>query len=308
MSARFRTELIYISGELEATLFRKFCMSANLKAIIQDTRLPPGLENIRQRLEHFFETSSIETLVNDNVEFGISLSEELPTLESADIDDIVIEKLTSLLNQKYGTSKSPEPFSVSSKRQPGSITIYSSSWKLNKLSFRNRVYRPAIPTRSTLQTTDVLVAHGDSYAILSPERHTGYIPCRIHSIFAHRHPTPGSSVPVTEYFLVVRRYRPLSDTHIPFDHWRRFGDVAGQLFYDEVEPDIDVVYVESILSHFARTVFAPNDPRNPISGRATMHVLPLNWVRLTDFFKHPISNTFLVLTTSLHSWNREAKI
>jgi hypothetical protein len=69
--------------------------------------------------------------------------------------------------------------------------------------------------------------------------------------------------------MAVRRYLPLSQLHAQYDYYRQFElQFAGILYYAR-QSDVEVVSVDRLLFHFAKTPFVDR-----VIGEH-MHVLPL---------------------------------
>ena len=81
--------------------------------------------------------------------------------------------------------------------------------------------------------------------------------------------------------IAIRRYLPLNQFHIQYDYYRQFElQFAGILYYLR-QSDVEVVPVDSLLFHFAKTPFV-----DPIIGEY-IHILPL--AKVSDHPYLPLS-------------------
>lgn len=88
---------------------------------------------------------------------------------------------------------------------------------------------------------------------LSPD--LGATPGKIEDVYLHRR-KEGSKM-VEEPFLVVRRYKALSQLDQEHDPYRSFPDLETQLFYDCLEEERCVIGLDDVCSHFAAFKYVP---------------------------------------------------
>jgi len=80
-----------------------------------------------------------------------------------------------------------------------------------------------------------------------------------------------------DVFGVISRYVSLNDTDAKCDPYPQFGAVAGQLYYDAVEPPF-VVHASNFITLFAMTPMQLDYISKPV-----IHVLPLYKVLFSSF-------------------------
>lgn len=95
----------------------------------------------------------------------------------------------------------------------------------------------------------------------------------ISSIFTHRRKLAEGQI-LEETFLSVRQFVDLESRDIPFNNFRKFPHVGGQLYYDGRNGEIHVLRPGDVDCHVARTPLAIAGITEPC-----LHVLPLDRVR-----------------------------
>ncbi|KAJ3963911.1 hypothetical protein EV361DRAFT_120089 [Lentinula raphanica] len=72
-------------------------------------------------------------------------------------------------------------------------------------------------------------------------------------------------------FASIKLYKPLNGNDLEHDHYHEFGFSGGRLFYDELESHAVLIPLDNIISHFGHTSQLPFATCAPV-----VHVLPLN--------------------------------
>lgn len=98
---------------------------------------------------------------------------------------------------------------------------------------------------------------------------------RIVSIFTYTHEGPRTSKLKghTETYFVVHKFRELTETDSIHDPYRKFP-IAGRLYYDKLENDLELVPAKEILCHVANTPL-----QSPRIALPCIRILPLDRVR-----------------------------
>ncbi|KAF8573907.1 hypothetical protein K439DRAFT_1373970 [Ramaria rubella] len=270
-------------GEIEGSFMRGFCMGANLKAIVNDSRTLQVLQELREPFETVFRTEGHGTLLRDvfNLEadrFNSPSPEELDRKPRIPLNADVSRLLIQLLNSEFRDVENFFPYIPSDQRRPGFLPLDPEGWLLSKCQYRGIWYVKARPTDSQMTPGDLFVAHKDSHILVRSDHQSLSKPCIISNIFAHRHMQPGNPKPVVETYLIVREYEELTAEHASFDYWRRYPISGGKLYYNALKTNPQVVNVKNVGGHFAMTPFAAGD----VVGidEACIHILPLVWVKV----------------------------
>jgi hypothetical protein len=128
----------------------------------------------------------------------------------------------------------------------------------DKINYRGASYKP-----KNISQRDSFIVTGE------PDN---WKPAQIQHIFNVNFYLPG--VMKTFTLLAIKRFPELSKTHTTFDHYRKFPlQAGGRICYSEEFPNVEVIDVTDILSHFARTLGVCSE-----ITKNHMHVLPLDRV------------------------------
>ena len=235
-------------GELEQTLLTRFCMSQDIRILMQTTNLPPILGHLQLAFSKALESYTRGTFWNDLWAF---------TPE---------EQFIALSKSK----EAPLPRWIREELKKGNLggiaARHCPSVYLTMESLTFRGMRFSIATNSL----------GNSYIVFNrkPGNSEPWSAGSIQMIFHLRidETTRGP-------FFVIKPYLPLNMEDSRFDPYRKFLLAAGQLVYEECG-DLLVCTLEDVLCHFAHTPYkCPKIPKQCI------HVLPLDRVHAI-FFPH----------------------
>lgn len=80
---------------------------------------------------------------------------------------------------------------------------------------------------------------------------------RISEIFYHTRIVEGNTL--TEPFLVINRFKTLSEDHAKLDPYLKFPDVPTWLCYNKLNEENELLCLEDIVSHFAAYVYTPGE-------------------------------------------------
>ena len=249
----------YIIGELEGTIFERFCEGQNLRAQFATDDMKKNLPKIQRAFSAAFQNDARGTLLNDMLAF-----------EDSDKVKYGNTSKTSLLPPEHhalvlGYSTSGIP--VNPTRHvfmQTSIQTQGMAFSTSKTSYGNSL---------------VVYRHPDG--CLSAPWRAG----KIVSIFVCKQPLGDNRSMMSGPFFVVENYTPLSDAEASHDCYRRYGDSGGRLFYP-VHDGVVLLSIKDIICHFACTTVSIPKLKGDL-----IHVLPLARVS-----RHSVSCTVWRLT------------
>ena len=227
------------SGELEMTIFERFCEGQNLRVCFDTDEIKSALPKIQHAFSTAFQNDRRGTLLNDMFAF-----------ESV---DAIVYKNTS------NSTPLPREYRDLLVRYRGTPRIGSSHY----------VYlQPSIQVHGMMFSPEQ-TSYGNSLVIYRPTSHSTdrWHAGKIISIFLQKQ---RSGSVIGPPFLVVRSFVPLGVDEAVHDHYRKFGDSGGRLFYDR-HGGIVMLSLEDVLCHFASTPMQVA----AIKGDC-IHVLPLS--------------------------------
>jgi hypothetical protein len=236
-----------IIGDLERTLFNRFCSSQNLRSLFDAQLLPSSMHSIITEYDKTFNSDIRGTLLQDNLAFDdLTKLDDDHTKENTRLEALPHEyhKLLQQWVQKHDQEAKSIP----------THAIMSSKFRRFGQWYQTAASSPR----------DSHILYKDSTSMTSAGR--------IRDIFSHtRYRRDGSET--TEIFIIVDVYKHLSPIHAAFDLYRNFPDVAGQIYYKEFSGQPVIVSCGAVLSHFVCT---PEDV--PGIDRQCIHALPLDKV------------------------------
>jgi hypothetical protein len=260
-------------GQLEVTLFERFCMNQRLRAIVNTFGLSSNLQGLLAVFTwRFRRNTEMGTLMGDMHALGGSPeAEDQDNSKTMATLDCHISKLLEAYEEKkllqeigaYGdhdndgsVGMQPEHARLAQYRKNG-IRI---GVKHDKFGQRGVVFSPFHRNK---RNSYVAIGASDDW-------HAG----RIASIFTYTHEGPTSKLKgCTETYFVVHKFRELTETDSIYDPYRKFP-IAGRLYYDTIEKDPELVPAKEILCHVAYT------PLQSLRiAPLCIHVLPLDQVR-----------------------------
>jgi hypothetical protein len=259
-------------GQLEVTLFERFCMNQRLRAIVSTLGLSSNLQALLAVFyRHFGETKETGTLMSDMHALGSSPDAEDQNLsKTAEKLDHYISRLLEAYEEREvvqetgasgshgGVNMQPEQVSLAQDRKNG-IRL---GVKHDKYGRRGVTFSPYHRSKR-----DSYVAVG-----VSDDWHAGWIV----SIFSYAHQGPTPKLNHTETYFVVQKFSELTETDGIHDPYRKFS-IAGRLYYDTIEKELELATAKEILCHIDYTPV-----QIPQIARSCTHALPLDRVR--EFF------------------------
>lgn len=240
-------------GQLEMTLFERFCMNQRLRGIINAFGLDSTLEKLVTAFTQHFGPNEVGTLKSDmqalkSSPLGQTVDENPPKGKKKKLDQL-ISKMLQAYEERKGPVQSRQAVRLGVKHDK--FTRYGASFS---------------PFNCIQQ---------DSYVAVGENVSEGWHAGRIHSIFTYTHegPTP-ELVGHTETYFVVQKYEELTEMDAMLDPYRKHPSISGRLYYDRVKKDPELVTPGEILCHFAHTPF-----EHPHIVSPCIHALPLDRVR-----------------------------
>ncbi|KAI0055508.1 hypothetical protein BV25DRAFT_1815452 [Artomyces pyxidatus] len=243
-------------GELEQTMFQHLCMNQRLRNVIHHAELPDSVKEIALSFDKIYKQKNRGTLLNDMLASQASLEDSptKPTAEQAGSDRVFlapeyVELVRARMEYESASTSSPLP------RFSGRIGIL--------VQMHTQLHRRGV--------TYSIYDHSprDSYVVLGKNVPEDWRAGRIHKMFTYTR--KGEEKGNT--YIVVHKFKTLTETDAKFDFYRRFPLIAGRLYYEALEPDFELVGLEDIISHFAHTPYS-----SPDLSTSCVHVLPLDRV------------------------------
>lgn len=226
-------------GELEQTMFERFCMSQRLKSIFHGEGLPPEVSTLATLYQETFEDADIRgTRITDALAFEDDIDEvvNIPSSSRNRLD----AKTHSAVQQLVEAEVSP------------SVQFH------HRIKRRDLIFSPQDDNFANAQVVITTANGGDWF--------TGSIQRIFTAIWSNGMGKQSSGI-----FAEVLSYKVLNGNII--DHYRQFGFAGGRLFYNELEENALIIPIDSITSHFAFT------PQTELSTTVPVfHALPLNKV------------------------------
>ncbi len=232
--------LIYLrKGELEKTIFTKFCQGQKLRALFNSSTLPPSVQNFVDRLSIQHHSNIRSTFMQDNLEF---------------------DEGNDSLSFTNSPTKSipPHLFALLQRRIQSQDPAMAAVYIPNKVWMRKGIQRSG----KSFQASRT----GDSYIIFDGRE--GRSAGRIGMIFTHQRKTAAGTWAM-DTFIQVHTIKPLREEFHPLDPFRSLPS-GGRLFHD-AEGEEQLIPLASIICHFAYTEMYITG----IPGRC-IHVLPLD--------------------------------
>lgn len=250
---------ILFLGQLETTLFERFCMNQRLIGIINTFGLNSSLERLVTAFAQHFGAKEMGTLMSDMRAFESS-PQSMDQHQSKNAEKL--DRLICELLQAYETGSGVHGLgnsagtNVQSWRQAVRLGIKHENFSRYGVSFSatNRVQQ-------------------DSYVAVGRRVPDDWHAAHILSIFTYTHKGPTwELMGHTETYFVVQKYEELTPMDATRDPYRKFPVIGGRLYYDKVKAP-ELVTPEEILCHFAYTPF-----EHPHIAPACIHALPLDRV------------------------------
>ncbi|KAH7876073.1 uncharacterized protein C8R40DRAFT_1043130 [Lentinula edodes] len=237
-------------GELETTLFTRFCNAQRLKSIFHANRLPLYLKELAGLYKHYFENLDTRgTRISDSLAFD-------ETSETVDWDN---SKALKRLDARH--FKALQQWVDNHSDNPG--ILQQDMLLRNKLQRRGLTFTNQRKSYNDAQIVVNLTTSPNCWSAGS-----------IHEMFTVRWLTPDERY-ITETFVEVNLYRPLSGDELILDKYRRFGFVGGKLFHRHGVKDTILLPLDLIPCHFACSV-----QQESSHDGTFIHALPLNKISL----------------------------
>lgn len=237
-------------GELEKTMFRRFCMTQKLRSIFHGASLPAYLVSLATIYEKCFESSDTRgTRITDVLAWETAAENSLT--EKVDWSDQ--GQLTALDTQTFKALS--HAVKLLTPEVPLRLSPHVHDWK--RVEWRDFTF------------TTQNCAFSDSQVVFDTGK--GWSAGCIDRIFSARWIADGSHHYST--FAQVKEYSPLSQQDSQFDNYRDFGFAGGRLFYNHFEKEPIVLPLAQLSSHFGFSIQSV-----PSITTEIFHALPLNKV------------------------------
>ena len=230
-----------IPGELEETLLTRFCMSQEVRILMQSADLPPVFHELQVAFAKAFESEARGTFWNDMWAFAPQGCHPMPgDKKEIPLPILIRERLSSGLLEGVPAAHYPGPL----------VCLTEESFAYRGMKFSVQANSP-----------------GNSYVIFkSPHDQPWSAGCIQMILYL---PIRGTTYGP---FFVIKPYLPLNLADARFDPYRKFPSVAGKLVYEDCR-DLVVASFNDVLCHFAHTPFMSMN-----ISRQCIHVLPLDRV------------------------------
>lgn len=254
--------MLPLLGQLEQTLFERFCMNQRLRGIINTFGLNSSLEKLVTAFAQHFGSKEMGTLMSDMKAFECipHTVEQHRSKATKKLDN-----LTSKLLQAYEERKAQQAIAKDSTLMGTHVQSWRQAVRLGIQHDKFSRYGVSFSTFNRVPQ--------DSYVAVGRKVPGDWHGGRILSIFTYTHRGPTVElVGHTETYFIVQKYKELMEMDAKYDPFHRHLFVSGRLYYDEVkEPEL--VTPEEILCHFAHTPFEHAQIASPC-----IHALPLDRV------------------------------
>ncbi len=257
-------------GQLEATMFRQFCIGQNLRAMMSSDGMSEALETRKDSFSKIFQNDKRGTLYNDALSF-----------ESAD----GAVKLSNVSRTEYLDAKTIKLLRDCVESHPSisgfSVDLFSPVLQQTSVTFQGQTFSPtstAVGNSHIIYTVhvdaDVNAKKGNIKAKKGDLKAKKWCPGRIVTIF-HLQGSPALASAQATFF-VVEPYESLTKEERIHDKYSEYSaaGAGGTLYYNSVSPRHWVVPLRDIVCHFAATPITVPDISRPC-----LHVLTLNHVR-----------------------------
>lgn len=235
-----------LAGELETTLFIRFCNAQRLKSVLNADKLPQYLNDLACLYKTYFEnTDRRGSRISDALAFNELSESDNVDWDSKSLKRLEVKHFKALqiwVNRYSNTPGTLQPFTMIRDRV---------QWQ--DLTF-------------TSQTT----SFRDSQVVVNLTALPGnWSAGSIHKMFTVRWLTTDERY-VTRTFAEINLYQPLEGDDLLYDNYRRFGFAGGKLFHRSGSQDTILLPLELIACHFGYSAL-----RVPSIDTEVMHVLPL---------------------------------
>ncbi|EGO25774.1 hypothetical protein SERLADRAFT_408035 [Serpula lacrymans var. lacrymans S7.9] len=217
--------------DMELTFFLSFCRGSNLKALIFESSLRDGLrdavDHFKTLFEKYFGSNFHGTLLND-----------LQTLSAAEIlDEGTYDSSALRPLSKEHESATPQYCTEDDHTTLGAIPISPMVQQRDRITFRG------------ISFTTGKKSIGDSMILYKSDREAEAHAGKIDGIFVHSR--AGTCKKITDYFMLVKPFRPLTPLEATFDIYRQYPLLGVRLYHDEFLTESVIIKGSDIVSHFA---------------------------------------------------------
>lgn len=217
-------------GDLEKTMFNRFCMGQNLRSLFCTQQIPPEIHSIIPEYDRTFHADIRGTFLTDDLAFDDTFQKLDEEITWAPTDQLRLPKAVYKLLQQWCAN-------------------HDGSDNIGFIPPSAFLRRKVVRLGQTFQTSSI--SHGDSKIIYKTEAsHTGWAAGDIQEIFSHTR-VDSKDKKHTSTFFVVDEYAALSAEHGHHDHYSTYQFIGCRLFYRHDLTKRVLVPIDDVSSHFA---------------------------------------------------------
>ena len=260
-------------GEMEKTMFHRFCEGQNLRALFHQVQLPEALHPIITEYEKAYNANIRGTFINDAQYFSQSQqgSDPIPS-------NTALTTLSKAHHHLLTTWIMRNDIHMTNGRIP------------NKAVMRpRRKYRG--------QHFQISAMSGqDSNVIYRNPPGSDWSAGSITNMFSHTR-IQSNGTEITQDFLVVSEYMPLIPSHADLDPYRKFPTSGGRLLYPRFKTKPIILAIDDVICQTSHCIQRINGIEEEL-----LHVLLLDkvsfvsetWSALISWIIHSIDSTSFV--------------
>jgi hypothetical protein len=247
-------------------------MNQRLRGIISTLHLDESLKKLTSAFAQHFGSNEKGTLMSDLHAFGSSPN---PALASE-------QKLTRQERLGHRTSELLEAYEEQQALRASPGTIYGHRQVHHSEAAGAKSCRRGIRLgvkhnsfgRGCITFSSFNHIRRNSYIAVGRNIPDGWYAGRIQEIFTytHRGPIPEMVHHTVTYF-VVEKFKELTEADALHDPYRKQPFIAGRLYYEAFEDDLELIPLQDICCHLALTPF-----RSTFIEHGCIHALPLDRV------------------------------
>ncbi|KAJ3509285.1 hypothetical protein NLJ89_g5302 [Agrocybe chaxingu] len=214
-------------GELESTMFKRFCMGQNLRALFKPEEIPKSIHHIITLWDKVHSTDVRGTLRSDAFTFDRHYQEQPETKVWNDNEEQRLPTVWYVALRCW-----------IQKHEPDSNSSLSHHALMKKKMDRlGEVYQPEAQSPPN---SHVYYRDGEGKPAAGS----------IQAIFSHCR-MDRDTTQKTDTFFILKQYQPLPARLEGYDPYRRYPLVAGRMFQKATYPEVIIVNSRSLLYHFA---------------------------------------------------------
>jgi hypothetical protein len=234
--------LTHSIGELEETMFTRFCQTQHLRVLFSECHLPPEAYPVIAAFEKRYKVNIHETVIYDG-----SPSDESDHFErlrggskegrSPEYIRVALQNICKIDPTKGGCI-------------PNRITMVGGIERFARL------FQPIPHTNN-------------AHVMFRRAPNAPWSAGVIKTLFRHKRWVTAHDI-VIQNFAIIQEYEELTGQDLLYDIYRRFPVAGGRLCYNQLRPQAIIVPFRNVISHISHIVLS-----TPGVDRDCVHVLPL---------------------------------